>query len=323
MNNNVYPNLPLVTNPYEDLIPQTDVDHNGADSWFLVAHTKNESNHEYTFLIHTLQRGVGDSKATVCITDITGDNYISDIVSECNITSKKDGVEFKSSNLTWDLHEQTMKVHAIAQGGKYVIELAVKGDNTVFGYNTNGIDPVFGKEVQNVQYSFPNLEIKGTFIIDDITHEVSGEGWFDRQWGPLPFAELLKGNANWLWIAGKLDNGYNVTFCSTVLGEKSFDWVTALSPEGVYTVAPILKSVINSSKQPWVSKESGKQWFSSWNVDIPSIGTELEIKMTNLGQEIFCKTDKLPIPNIEAVVKMEGTFQNKPVTGKGFIEIVS
>ncbi|MGN0158936.1 MAG: lipocalin-like domain-containing protein [Brotaphodocola sp.] len=323
MKNKIRPWMPLSVDAYKDLAPQKDIDHNGADSWFLVTHMTAEDGHQYSFLIHSLNRGEGDNKVTICISDITKKDYVSQITNQCVISGKENGVTFMCKELNWDITEQSMNVKAMIEDGKYEIHLFVEGDGTVFGYNTNAQLPLFGKEGQNIQYALPNLTVTGTLLANGETISLSGEGWLDRQWGPLPFAEFLKGDANWLWIAGKLDNGYNIAIWSTIKNGIAYDWLTALSPEGIYMVAPIENSVIDSSSGHWLSKKSGKTWTSYWKANIPALKTELEFQMTHLGQEIFCATDKLPIPNIEASVFMSGIFQGETVSGKGFVEIVS
>lgn len=315
--------IPLVVDAYKDLSPQKDTDHTGADSWFLVAHTKTEDGHPYSFLIHALNRGEGDNKVTICISDIGEKNYISQITNQCVITGTENGVTFACDELHWDIKEQSMTVKAIIEHGRYEINLRVSGDGTVFGYNTNAQLPLFGKEGQNIQYAFPNLSVEGTLTAEEKETALSGDGWLDRQWGPLPFAEFLQGKANWLWIAGKLDNGCNIALWSTIKNDASYDWITVLSPAGIYTVAPIERSVIDSSSEHWISKSSGKQWAGRWKADIPDLETELDFRITHPDQEIFCATDRLPIPNIEASVFITGTFLGKAVQGEGFVEIVS
>lgn len=314
--------IPLVVDPYGDLAPRKDLHHKGADSWFLVIHAKLEDGSLYDFLIHCLTRGKNDDKVTLCISDITHKRYISQITAHCTIEGTDDGVNMTSEQVNWIIKHQSMKVKGYWEKEKQTLDVTVSGDGTVFGYNSNGQLPLFGKEGQNIQYAFLNLTVKGSFTEEGKTMSLTGEAWLDRQWGPLPFEDFLVGNANWLWIAGKLEDQSVITIWSSIKSGVAYNWLTLLSPNGIYTVAPLASSVIDSGKELWISKESGMLWASQWEAHCPALPMDLYFKMTHTGQEIYSVTDKLPIPQCEASVEIKGTMANRKVQGHGFIEIV-
>ena len=314
--------IPLVVDPYEDLAPRNDLHHRGADSWFLVVHGRLEDGSLCDFLIHCLTRGKNDDKVTLCISDSTHQRYISQITARCDIEGTENGVTMNADEVQWSIKGQSMKVKALWGKGKQTLDLTITGDGTVFGYNSNGQLPLFGKEGQNIQYAFPNLAAVGTFTEDGKTQALTGDGWLDRQWGPLPFEDFLAGNANWLWIAGKLDDKNVIALWSTIKAGVSYNWITILSPQGIYTVAPLSSSVIDSGKDLWISKESGMLWPSRWEAACPALSMGLTFTMTQTGQEIYSATDRLPIPQCEAGITIVGKLQGNKVKGHGFVEIV-
>lgn len=314
--------IPLVVDPYQDLTPRNDLHHRGADSWFLVVYAKLEDGSLYNFLIHCLTRGKNDDRVTLCISDITHKRYISQITARCTIEGIDDGVRMDAEEVKWTIKKQSMNVKANWGKGKQTIDLTISGDGTVFGYNSNGQLPLFGKEGQNIQYAFPNLTVQGHFTEEGVTMSLTGEAWLDRQWGPLPFEDFLVGNANWLWIAGKLDDKSTIAIWSSIKSGVTYNWITILSTHGIYTVAPLASSVIDSGKELWISKKSGMLWASCWEASCPALSMDLHFRMTHTGQEIYSATDRLPIPSCEASIEISGTMEGRKTHGHGFVELI-
>ena len=312
--------LPLFVNPGADLAPQKNA-HPGADSWFLVANVS-DGDHEYGLLLHYVTRGPGEDRSTVTITDITGDNYVSDMVGQGTIKGRERGFEFESGNIRWVADDETMQLQATAEGGKYKIALSTRRKGPVFAYNATAFIPLFGKDVANWQYSFPIMETTGTLTIDGKIHNITGTSWFDRQWGPLPLEALASGESRWLWIAVRLSNG-DVLALWSVTGSRDYDWVTIQHADGSYTVSE-MPSVLNTSADLWTSAKSGRRWPARWTVAIPGQDASLEVTLTNLGQELLPpKGDTVSGPAIEATVNVRGSVRGASVTGQGFVELVS
>lgn len=316
--------LPLFISPQADLAPKT-LDHSipGADSWFLVANVETEDKkHRFALLIHYVTRGAGEERSTVTIMDITADRYMSNITGKGAILETPGGFEFQSANIRWRAGAQNMEIESKASDDSFEVGLKADQKGNVFAYNATGIVPLFGKEIVNWEYAFPTMEICGTLSIGKERYEIKGTGWFDRQWGPLPIESLLHGSARWLWVAARLSNGDVMALWSTK-DKEYYNWVTIQHPDGSYIVTKAT-TVLDDYSDVWKSEKSGCRWPSSWKVEISDYDMELGIRLTNLNQEVLPpEGDTVAGPTLEAAVNLCGTLCGSPITGEGFMELVS
>ncbi len=323
MDNNLkLSSLPNFIDPAVDLAPQTlKPNVPGADSWFLVSNVMCRDR-EFGLLLHYVTRGAGQERSTISVIDVSADRFMTDITHRGAISESKTGFQFESGNILWTASNHEMTAHASSVDGKFQINLSARRKGPMLAYNTTGLIPLFGKEVVNWQYAFPIMETIGTLVIDGISFNISGNSWFDRQWGPLPVEQLLNGRARWLWICARLSNGDAVALWSTI-ADHAYNWVTILHADGSYTVTAV-SPVIDAGTGLWTSEKSGRKWHSRWKIEAPKRGILLEVSMTNLNQEIVPPPDdNLAGPAIEGAVNVEGTIDGKLVTGKGFVEIAS
>ncbi|WP_032093151.1 lipocalin family protein [Necropsobacter rosorum] len=315
-------NLPIFINPIADLAPKTlDSKTAGADSWFLIANVQS-GDKEFGLLFHYVTRGKGEERSTVSVIDITDDCFVTDIANTGNIKQRENGFEFSSANIVWQTSDNQMSIRASCVQKNISIQLSAQSNGRVFAYNSTGYIPLFGAQIPNFEYAFPQMLTHGTLTINGETYEFSGNAWFDRQWGALPVAGLLNGSARWLWFCATFDNGDCLALWST-RDEIAYDWLTILHSDGTYTVAP-LHDIIDSGTGLWQSEKSGRKWHSKWRISLPEKDIDLSVQTTNLGQEIVPPVgDKVNGPCIEGAIEMRGTIAGKAVIGKGFVEIAS
>ena len=105
--------------------------------------------------------------------------------------------------------------------------------------------------------------------------------------------------------------------------EEYYNWVTIQHPDSFYIVTKV-SPVLDDYSDVWKSERSGCRWPSSWKAEIPACGMGLEIRLTNLNQEVLPpERDTIAGPALEAAVDPCRTLCGGPITGEGFMELVS
>ncbi len=135
-------------------------------------------------------------------------------------------------------------------------------------------------------YSYPRMSAEGVLKLDGEEIDVSGEVWFDHQWGDF----FVVGHpAGWQWFALHLDDGRSL-MASEVRGAEgqilSVD-ATLIDTTGEQL---ILESDVDGIKleelNHWLSPHTGGEYPSEWRLSIDSLGLDLLLSATILDQEV-------------------------------------
>jgi predicted secreted hydrolase len=183
---------------------------------------------------------------------------------------------------------------------------------------------------EQYEYAFPAMRTTGTVVLDEVTYQVSGTSWLDRQWGALPGvfaaapggAQALGANGaapkvmNWIWTNPQLDNGVNVT--TAQIRDMIYIMLTAVHPDGTHVVVPRIEPVQTS--EHWTSPATGHRYPTRCVFRAPQINAELIIEVPYKQQEIVYSVNILT--KFEGSATVTGTYQGEQVTGHAFLELV-
>jgi len=179
-----------------------------------------------------------------------------------------------------------------------------------------------GKPDKLYYYSFPRNEVRGYIEKDGETECVTGEGWFDHQWGYL--GDLLT-KIGWNWFGLQLDDGRELLineFRSINTGDTSSPMANLIEQDGSVKVT---RNVTFEPSCYWQSPESNAVYPLKWIITIP------EFKMTLTVKAVFRKQEMTVLAPLNAIwegaCSVSGSevtaVPNKtPISGKGFIELV-
>ena len=179
-----------------------------------------------------------------------------------------------------------------------------------------------GKPDRLFYYSFPRNEVKGYIEKDGEIECVTGEGWFDHQWGYL--GDLLT-KTGWNWFGLQLDDGRELIineFRSINTGDTSSPMANLIEQDGTIKVT---RNVILQPSCNWQSPESNAVYPLKWNITIP------EFKMTLTVKAVFKRQEMTVLAPLNAIWEgacsicgSEATAANNEITisGKGFLELV-
>ena len=163
-------------------------------------------------------------------------------------------------------------------------------------------------------YSRTRLAGIGTLSIGKNEMWVDGDVWFDHQWG------AFSPDLGWDWMGLQLDNGEELmavqmrdAHTQTVLGTTgnfiSHSCVTA-------DLAPNDPQIVPTGN--WTSPHTQKTYPSGWTVKVPSKDLDLTLTPVLKDQELYMS----PATYWEGEVTFTGTEHGKPVSGRGYVELV-
>lgn len=160
-------------------------------------------------------------------------------------------------------------------------------------------------------YSRTRLNVTGTVLHDGAASEVTGQAWFDHQWGNFTALDL-----GWDWMAFQFDDGsdamlYRIRDFKSL---ERFDYGTIIGADG--TMETITGDDFEmSALGSWTSPSSGIEYPSGWRVRIPSRSVDIEILPVVRSSEFDSRTTTSNI-YWEGLVRLSGSH-----SGVGFVEL--
>ena len=204
-----------------------------------------------------------------------------------------------------------------AAAGFGAIRLHLRAVKAVVVHGENGVSvKAAGGASASHYYSLPRLETSGELTVNGTTQQVHGETWFDHEWSS---SQLGKGEVGWDWLCLQFDDGaglmlYRMRLANgAVEPSSSGTWIAA---DGTATHLRASDFQMTPSGF-WKSNGSGAQYPVGWRIVLPNQGAELTIKAALEDQEL-----KLgPITYWEGAIDATGTRGEKPIRGRGYLEL--
>ncbi len=170
-----------------------------------------------------------------------------------------DGLESLKADVAdaaWDLSLDAQKPPALQHGDGY-------HDYDVGGYTW--------------YYSRERIDLAGTLSLGGVDKAVTGQGWFDHQWGDL----LSASEAGWDWFSIQLDDDreimlFLVTGSDELIGGSYTDAGCHTSEVTDFTVTPLAS---------WTSPHTGCEYPTSWEVQVEGMTLQLDTVMDD--QELY------------------------------------
>jgi len=165
-------------------------------------------------------------------------------------------------------------------------------------------------------YSFTRLKSEGTLQIDGRRIPVRGWSWFDQEWATNQLTEEQTG---WDWLSLQLDDGTELMVFQIRLragGRDPFSHGTWVAVDGS-TVAVKNDDFALVPGRTWRSRDTGGEYPVEWTVRVPKLGLDLQVTAAFDRQELVLE----PIAYWEGSVRVQGTREGQPVTGRGYVEM--
>ncbi len=163
--------------------------------------------------------------------------------------------------------------------GDYAVDLSLTPTREPMLVNGDGvIDMPEGTDSR--YYSRTALAAQGTVTREGQAQSVTGQVWFDHQWGN--FICLLR---PWDWFCIQLEDGtaYNLFSFRKALGAPTRSHVNVLAADGSLQVGTALDI---RRERWWRSPKSGNWYVTDWTLALPERGETLRITATLEDQEM-------------------------------------
>jgi predicted secreted hydrolase len=168
-------------------------------------------------------------------------------------------------------------------------------------------------------YSLTRMTTAGSLVIDGKSVAVSGDSWFDHEFGSN---QLGPNQVGWDWFSLQMSDGteamlYHMRDADG--GVDPFSSGTFVARNGATTHLKRDDFSVEALDH-WKSDKSGADYPSRWRVKIPSLGWDLTITPTVRDQEIR-SSGAAGITYWEGSVAVNGDAGGAPIPGRGYVEL--
>ena len=163
------------------------------------------------------------------------------------------------------------------------------------------------------------MAAEGELTIDGDKEKVRGLSWMDHEFGSNQLSEYQVG---WDWFSIQLDNKTELMLYLMRHKDGSIDPYSSGTLVGADGKTAHLKlddyriQVLDR----WKSPKSGASYPMRWKVIIPSREIELDITPAFPDQELITNRSTR-VTYWEGAVSIAGKYDNKPVSGRGYVEM--
>ena len=175
----------------------------------------------------------------------------------------------------------------------------------------------FGVAGSSYYYSRTAMDATGSVTLGDETLAVTGDAWFDHQWGDF----ISVGAGGWDWFAINLDDGTDLTLSLVRAADGTYPLVygtlvdaaggTRHLGAGDFTVTPTAT---------WTSPATGATYPAGWTVAIP--GEELEIRLSpTVPQQELDTRATTGVVYWEGSQRVTATRGGSSLGGQGYVEL--
>jgi geranylgeranyl pyrophosphate synthase/predicted secreted hydrolase len=177
---------------------------------------------------------------------------------------------------------------------------------------------------QMFYYFIPRCAVTGSVTLDGERAEVTGQGWYDHEFGGYEQTDQPIGEGagirdlGWNWTAIQLDDGTDLTAYEIVdvkAEETVGKWLIAIDKDGNRRS---ITDATFEAKQPWTSKRTFHAYPTSWRLRAPSIGLDVAIDAAFDDQELITVISKPAFWEGRCTVK--GSLGGNDVAGLAYIE---
>jgi predicted secreted hydrolase len=176
----------------------------------------------------------------------------------------------------------------------------------------------FGPAGGSYYYSRTAMDVSGTITLDGQDVAVTGEAWFDHQWGDF----ISVGGGGWDWFAVNLDDGTDLTLSLVRDADGSYPLIYGTVVDADGTTRHLDRDAFTVEvTDRWTSPASGADYPAGWTIAIPTEGDlVVELRPTVAAQEL----DTLATTGVvywEGSQVVGGTRAGERIGGEAYVEL--
>jgi predicted secreted hydrolase len=325
-----------VPDPQPVILPRDEAPHDRlTEWWYYTGHLRSDDGREFgfEFVVFRAERGSFPVSwaSHVALTDETGGVFEYDQRSEIgpqvdlgartgfdlSIRGTDDeGIPDPASS-PWRMTGAGGSDSLAAATQDFGLELAVEAihDEPVLHDVDGWID--FGPAGSSYYYSWTRMAAAGALTLGGEVMSVSGEAWFDHQWGDF----IAVGGGGWDWFAINLDDGTDMTFSLVRSADGSYPLIygTLVEPDGTFRHLERDEFTVTPSSQ-WTSTRTGAAYPAGWRVEVPAEGLVVDLTPTVADQELDTRATT-GVVYWEGSQRVEATRAGQPLGGEAYVEL--
>jgi predicted secreted hydrolase len=300
-------------------LPRDDGPHGaGIEWWYYTGHMFTESGDRFGFEYVIFKGHRGDVlgyAAHFAITDNARGRFAYDqrlgLVPGASPVSN--GFDERVGN--WSMRGSGGNDHLIANMSGYSIDLSTRSTKPAALHDGDGYFD-YGSGEGSYYYSRTRLAIEGTLTVDGKSLNVTGEAWFDHQWGNFTTYQ-----GGWDWYAIQLDNDTElmIYLIHAPQGGQPIVDGSFIAPDGSLTILDRGDFTVSPTGS-WTSPHSGATYPAGWRIEYPAGHLTLMLSPSMPNQEL----DTTASTNViywEGEVTVAGSQAGEPISGLGYVEL--
>jgi predicted secreted hydrolase len=175
----------------------------------------------------------------------------------------------------------------------------------------------FGPVGGSYYYSRPRMAASGTLQLDGSTLHVTGDAWFDHQWGDF----IAVGGGGWDWFAVNLADGTDLTLSLVrdASGGHPLVYGTLVHPDGTFDHLDRDAFTVDTLGT-WTSPRSSAVYPAGWRIRVPAAALEIMLEPAVPDQELDTRSTTGVI-YWEGSQRVSATKQGRAVAGEAYVEL--
>jgi predicted secreted hydrolase len=304
--------------------------------WYYTGHLETESGKKYGYQVTFFRFGVRDrqkeTKEKPLFTELYMAHFaLSDVAAKKFIFRERinRGYGDKAGAATdrylvwnedWKVEGHARNHSIDVKDRETQLRLSVKSQKPPVLHGQNGLSQKGeGEGRASYYYSLTRMQTDGDLTIDGKKEKVRGLTWMDHEFGSN---QLREDQVGWDWFSIQLDNQTELMLYLIRRKDGSPDPYssgTVVKADGT-TKHLALRDFRIEVLDRWRSPKSGANYPMKWKVTIPAEEIELEIAPAFQDQELVTNRSTR-VTYWEGAAQIRGSFQGKPVEGKGYVEM--
>ena len=210
----------------------------------------------------------------------------------------------------------TAEAASSGQAGAFGLTLDLATDRPAVLHDDVGyID--FGPAGGSYYYSRPRMSASGSLQLDSETFHVTGDAWFDHQWGDF----ISVGGGGWDWFAVNLADGTDLTLSLVRDASGAYPLVygTLVHPDGTFEHLDRTAFTVDVLDR-WTSARTGTVYPGKWRVRVPAAGLDITLTPTVPDQELDTRSTT-GVVYWEGSQQVTATKDGRLVPGEAYVEL--
>ncbi len=214
------------------------------------------------------------------------------------------------------LNPDGSQLRLLADDGARALDLNLNAVKPPVVHGKNGLSQKT-EQLGNASYyvSFTRMPTEGTVRINGETYTVTGNSWFDHEWGTTSLGENAAG---WDWFSIQLNDNRELMFFQIRNKDGSiepFSSGTLVESDGS-TIFLTRDDVNITVEDTWTSNITQGRYPAKWHVSSDKGDFDLTLTPLIPDQEM-----RVSFTYWEGAVNITGTSKGTSVTGRGFVEM--